>query len=306
MQDPQIMVNQQNAALQNPPLVANQQNNAGALPIIAPNRRGWYPRWWLLAALTCSIVVIVLALLWTPVICKGLSQPGICQFPDLFYPLQVAIIWLFFLALWWPFMAFGIPLVEIPAGSENVIGEAARRMTEFGALRPMILIQGLIAFIIINVMWWLDKSPPIAFALLGMIVFLAHCSETYHTRAENRRNYLIGYGVIALFLFVMQATLKRGFFAANRPPDEWPLLWVETLLMLAAILVGVFAILRRGRQPTQLTAQQAYDQGIDNMATPGNILRTAWPFRRLFPPRPPAAANQNQQPPVGNPDPGAP
>lgn len=57
----------------------------------------------------------------------------------------------------------------------------------------------------------------------------------------------------------------------------------------------------------QLTQQEQLQQNIDRMITPGNVLRSRWPLRYIFPPRPVTQAVNSsvpgggmQQPPLSN------
>ena len=280
-----------------------QDRPNGHVPDIVQGRAGWYPRWWLLAALCYCIVMVILMLLWMPVICPAQqrqSLPLICQVTNAWYPVKVFLFWLVFIAFWLLFVAFGIGLVEVPQRDENPAGKVLRTMSQFSALYYMLLFQGLIAFILINVMWWLDRSPPAAFATLGVAVFLAHCSLFDRTDRRSQRGYVIGYAILTLVNLAVQMTFKRDFFTRPRPADEWPLLCVEFLLLV----IGIAAIFYRPRHPQYRSAQEARDGYIDQTTQPWQVLRGIWPFSRLFPPPPPQVDNDDDLP--GNPDPGAP
>ncbi len=282
------------------------QNQPDAhIPNVVGSRSGWYPRWWLLAALLFCIIMVIGMLLWTPVICPDQQhQPLICSVTSLPYLLQVLLIWLIFFLCWFPLSIFGISLVEVPRRDYSLVGSALRSISQFSALHPMLLIQGGVALVLLDVMWWLSNSPPDSFAFLGIIVFLAHCSFFQRLDPRVRRSYFIGYGVLALIAFTAQALLRRDFFSRWPTNDEWPLISVEVVLFIIGIVAVVLEI-SRPRRAAQLTAQQARNANINQVASPFNVLRSMYPFSRIFPMRPPVV-NRANQPPPGNPDPGAP
>ncbi len=282
-------------------LMQDRQNEN--VPNIVQNRAGWYPRWWLLAALCYCIIMIILMLLWRPVICPAQhrqSLPIVCQVTNWWDPIKVFLFWLIFVTCWLMFVLFGIGLVEVPRLDENPLGNFLRKLSQFSALHYMLLLQGMIAFILINVMWWLDRSPPAAFATLGIVVFLAHCSLFNCTPRASRRGYTLAYAVFTLINLAVQMTFKRDFFTRPRPSDEWPLLCIEFI----RIVIGIAAFFYRPRYTQHPTAQAAQNAHIDQTIQPLNILRNMWPFSRLFPPQPPQILTDDDLP--GNPDSGAP
>src|SRR5262249_47289992 len=158
------------------------------------------------------------------------------------------------------------------------------------------------AFVLINAMWWLDRSPPAAFATLGIVIFLAHCSLFYHTPQRSHRSVVLGYMVLALIMLGVQLGFKPHFWT-HLPPsnDEWPLLSVGFVLIVIGIATIVLILRRPARYATAQAARNAY---IDESLQPWNILRHMWPFSRLFPPPPPQIQDDDHNALPGNPDPG--
>ncbi|HVU66101.1 MAG TPA: hypothetical protein VHD63_03190, partial [Ktedonobacteraceae bacterium] len=171
------------------------------------------------------------------------------------------------------------------------------------------------ALVVMNILWWTDTTPPLAFAFLGIVLFLAHCNFFYRSTPETRRQVTVGYGILAVLLFLSQLFFKRNLFSPtlNITQAEWPLLFCE----FCFLIIGVAAFFYRPRQGPQ-TAQQARNAAINQTARPAGIARNIGLFRRLFPVRPPQHNPANNQPaqapgagqgnnrPFGNPDPGAP
>lgn len=272
------------------PEPANQANQAidRDVPTIGRGRLGWYPRWWILAAFLCSIIIVIGLLVWQPLLCpdqgNGTAPALICHITSWVSPVHVALIWLLLLACWFV-AALGFNLVEVPRAERSTVGEILRSLSEFGPLHTMLLIQGGVALVIINIMWWLDNSPPIAFTFLSIVVFLANCSLFQRMAPAARRLSLIGYGIVSLGCLVVEVLLKPNFLFPlfHAPPQEvWPLVCTQVLL----IFVGIGAIFWRPRDTTQLTARQAMTRNVRRFDSPFAALASVWPFNRIFTPRP--------------------
>ncbi len=289
-----------------------QNQPQGAMPNIVDNHSGWYPRWPLLAVFSCAVVIGIGMLLWNPLICAVRpvqAQPFICGLPGL--PLlQIVLIWLLFGAFWLLFILLGVPQVELPHRGSNQGGQWLERLTRFDSLSNLLYLQGGVALLMANALWWGNISSPISFAFLSLSVFLAHCNYFYRIEPQRRRTSLISYALIAVGYFIVQFLLRRDLLPSSTA--QTPLLLVELLLLIT----GVVAIRFRQRQPAQQTIQQGRDEFIDQMATPAMVLRGLWPLSRLWPVHPPAGnippdaddddedlTNLGNQP-RGNPDPG--
>src|SRR5690242_4165573 len=137
-----------------------------AVPNPVGNRAGWYPRWWLLAAFVCSLAIGIGVALWAPLICPPHTPQaqafvcGVATWPSI--P-QILLIWLVFILVWWGISIFGVSSVEIPRVGANPLGPMLEALTRFDSLNSLLYIQGCIALVIINVLWWLNNTPPLAF-----------------------------------------------------------------------------------------------------------------------------------------------
>jgi hypothetical protein len=162
-----------------------------------------------------------------------------------------------------------------------------------------LLLQGSIALCIIVFLWWIDLTPALVFALLSILVFVAHCSASYRHTPQVRRYYLMGYGFLSLVALTVALLLKH-YPQYGIPQGDQPLLASEVLL----VLVGIGAIFWRPRPVAQLTAQEALDESLTQVATPLGAFRSMPGMNRVWPNRPVQANNpQNPANPV-NPPPG--
>lgn len=274
----------QNAMLPNAP---NQRVDRNVLNLyLLRARGGWYPRWWLLSALFCSVIIGAGMLLWSPVICPigpHLTRAPICVLPTWPFPIQVALIWLLFGILGFAAFVLGVGPIEVPRLQRHRIAIIFMSISQFGPLRWLLFIQGGIALLLILIMWVFDHSPPVAFGILSIVVFLANSALLYHRSPDERRLYLIGYGVLALSSIILEIVLKRYITDWTLPPpDEQPLLFTELVL----IGVAIRAFFWRPQPNIQLTAQEALEQNIAGSSSPLYVLRSMWPFNRILPNRP--------------------
>lgn len=266
-----------------------EQANANApLNVTAPYT-GWYPRWWLLAAFCCSIIISLGQLLWQPVICSNDTLP-LCSFVDRFSYLMILPMWLLFLAFWYGIFVVSVGHVEFPRRGRNTYGNFVRNISQFHSLSTLIIIQGFIAFVLLNVLWWINRTTPLAFAMLTIVAFVGHCCLFYRLAVDIRRLGFMIYGFVAVMLLVLEITLHPNFVGHWPSGDEWPLLLTEVLLLV----VGVIALINTFRYRSTLaqTAIDAHNQSIDNSITWWAALRSVWPLSYLFPVRPVAHANQ--------------
>ncbi|GHO81414.1 hypothetical protein KSD_91850 [Ktedonobacter sp. SOSP1-85] len=242
---------------------------------------GWYPRWWLLAAFLCTFTIVAGMLTWDGLLCPSArissNDALICHVPNVPYLLQILLIWLLFGLLWLLIFTFGFKLAELPTDQPGTLGRILHACTAFEPLYPALLAQGAISWLLINIMWWRDNSPPIPFALLAISVFIAHCSLFHHSPPARHRLYLSTYGLLCLLLLLAEVLFKRNFQA--HLGDEWLLLTIEILL----VFVGIGAIFWRS-QPTRPTRHQL-PASMNASISPLTVLSSLWPFNHLFPPQ---------------------
>lgn len=242
---------------------------------------GWYPRWWLMAAFLCTVSMLIGMIAWDVLLCPGRNNGSnealICHLADAAYIVQIGLIWLFFLCLWLLAFMFTFKVTEVPTRQQSRAGKLLRASTDFVPLHSALLIQGILSAILINVMWWVNNSPVIAFALLSISVFVAHCSLFYRSSPEQRRLYLAGYGLLSLILLLIEGLFKHHFQA--HLADEWLLLCIQGLL----VLIGVIAIFWRLQPAAQRTTQAPSHIEASDQLSPLTILGSLWPFNRFIP-----------------------
>jgi hypothetical protein len=267
------------------------------MPNLWRSRGGCYPRWWVLAAFLLASLSVLVILLWSPLLCPRqparLSLP-ICTIAIWPVLLQILILWLLFAALGVLTFMLGVGLIEVPRRERNRVVDVVRAASEFGPLHPMLLLQGALALCGIIALWWLDRTPPVAFALLSILVFVANCSFFQRIPQIVRRYYVMGYGFLSLIGLILAFLLKH-YLQTGIPEGDQPLLASEALL----VLLGIGAIFWHPRPEQPLTAQEALDESIAQVATPLYALRSMPGMNRLWPNRPIQADNQQNPPPGG-------
>ena len=254
--------------------------------------RGWYPRWWLLSAFCCSIIVALGAVLWRPVMCRD-ETALLCGIVDRASFIMIIPIWLLFLGLWYGIFAFSIGPVEFTQRGSSNFGSFVRTASQFRSRRVFIVLQGLLAFVLVNVLWWLNRTTPLAFAMLTIVAFVGHCCFFHQLEVNQRRLSFILYAATSLILLMLEVTLRPNFFNHWPPGDEWPLLLTELLLVIVGI-IAIINVLRSGLATAQ-TATDAHNQNINNSISWWVTVRSVWPLSRLVPVRPVTAANRQQQ-----------
>jgi hypothetical protein len=259
------------------------------------SRGGCYPRWWVLATFFMACLTVVGILLWNPVLCPRqaghLPLPicAVATWPGL---VQILLLWLLFAALGVLAFMLGVGLIEVPRRERNRVIDVVRAASEFGPLHPLLLIQGAIGLAWIVALWWLDRTPPVVFVLLSILVFVANCSFFQRIPRIVRRYYLMGYGFLSLIGLVLAFLLKH-YLQAGIPEGDQPLLASEALL----VLLGIWAIFWHPQPEQPFTAQQALDESISQVATPLYALRSMPGMNRLWPNRPIQPDNQQHPPP---------
>lgn len=246
---------------------------------------GWYPRWWLLAALFSALLLAAGVGLWNSLLCPTditTNKALICHLTDTTDFLQISLIWLLFLAFWLLSFTFGVKWIELPHPRPRTqhIQKKVQQMTAFQTVQSALVLQGIIACGMLVLLWWQNSLPAIPFALLSICAFISHCSLFYQRTTEKRRLLLILYGLVALLLLIAQIIFKHHFF--EHLQEEWLLLCLEGLL----IIIGTGAIF--WHSPTREThqrmeIQQLQQQELHNIS-PLTILASLWPFSHLIPP----------------------
>lgn len=243
------------------------------VPNIVGNRGGLYPRWWILSAFITSILAVLLLLLGPHIACSATGN--LCHFASWHPVIQVLVIWLAFILIWLLALIFGIGSIEVPRRERSRAAEFISSASEFGPLHLLLLIFGGLALCGLIAMWILDSTTGLAFAFCSIVVYVANASLFFRRTGYQQRNSLIGYGILGLLGLVLTLLYRL------QDPREQPFYLAEALLIIA----GIWAIFWRPR-PAQETAQEQWDANLAQTTSPLYILRSFWPFNRLFPNRP--------------------
>ncbi len=275
----------------------NQATNNQLLNPLDPSApyRGWYPRWWLLSAIVCSIL-IALFTTFQPFICSmKASLAPLCQinsWSDWREYLVVAVIWLVFLIGWYIGLVFGFRTIEVTKPHRNGISSVLHAISEFKTIYGLLYILGTLAFFAIVVRWYLNWYQSIVFAYCSIVVFVAVSCFMYRCDPDERRMYVSGTGIFAIMCAVIMLWIG---------PFQPVILTTEIIIAI----VGISRLFRRPRQPAQsptLTPQQLLAMTNARAITPGAVSRALFiaifrPNRNRVPgnPNQPAQANQLTQ-----------
>ncbi len=282
--------------LPSPPTAPRRPINAD-VPDVVRTRRGWYPRWWLLSAYLCTLIVVVGALLWAFAPCNmhG-SFNSLCE-GHAWQPWQiVASIWAVFLVSYFLFLIFGMGPIEMPAYAPDEQKQQSddfirflKAISEFGPMSTMLILYGFVVLIGIFLMWFLNGLQPAIYALATIYVFVAHCCDFHRRSAGDRVARLLVY---AFFTFVLAVIVLFGM------DRSWPfgdMHWIvlATVVMVFVLCIVIAFFTRRAQrsraaelarlQPAQQTAQQQLEASLAGTITPGYIVRSFWPLSMFFP-----------------------
>lgn len=244
------------------------------VPRVVGERGFFYPRWWVLSALVLSLLFVI-------VLCFGRFFPcsavgDLCRFTGWHPVFQVAALWLAFLLVAGLAFLLGLGSIEMPTPQRSGVAGFFRTISQFGPLRLLLEFYGAIALTVLCAMWLLDRAMPLAFAYLGMVVFVGNACFFYQRPAREQRRLLIVYGVAGLVSLPVTALYRL----AN--PQIWPFFLAGALLLIS----GLAALFWHPRPERPLTAQEQLDASIARAATPGFLLRNLWPLNRFLPNRP--------------------
>lgn len=210
------MINQpanvQNAA----PINRNVPNTVGASGGLR------LPRWPLLSALFCIVMMGVGYVLWytmpcTPVpllgfLCKADTWPAI---------VSIMLIWLLFGIGWIGAWCFGAPIQE-PRPQRGRVSTLLRSLSDFEALRPLILVIGYVSLFWSMLMLVSDRIQPVLFALALILGFVGIWTRLYsppqpaaQQSAQGQRNQAIAGVDSPLYRFRSLPIIRRTW--PNRP-----------------------------------------------------------------------------------------
>lgn len=274
--------------------------------------RGWYPRWWILSGIFCSLLIGIWSL-FTTFICKGTSSAStFCQIStgmDWQQVIGVAVIWGFFLLGWGTAFAFGVGPIEIRRSHSPT----AQFFTSISQYRPVyffLYLLGVFALGCIIIFWALNRLQPLPFALYSIVIFVANSCFLYYRHQDERRAWVIGYGIFALICMIVMFLCPVLFHVSRFQPmiflTELAIIGIVIVLLIQSFRTG---LLRQG-QGTQgaqggqtagglnglnppLSPDDALIQGLGDSTRPGAII---WALLQslIFPNRSSASAPPKQ------------
>jgi len=166
---------------------------------------GWYPRWWLLSAIFCTLLIGTLRLIKyltctstqsTALLCQIDSWTNWTNWTDWRQEIVVGIIWLIFLLGWLFAFKLGVGPIEI-AKQRSPITKFFRAISQFETIYLLLLVYGIIALACILIICGFGKFNPIVFSLASIVVFIANCSFLYKRSLEGRHLFIITYAALA-------------------------------------------------------------------------------------------------------------
>jgi MFS family permease len=261
--------------------------NNPPLPDLSAPYRGWYPRWWLLSAIFCSIAT-ALFIQFQPIICSLRSSTSpLCQidsWTDWREFAVVAVIWMIFLLGWLVALVYGFSTIEVSRQHRTGIATVLRAMSEFKTIYGLIYIFSTVAFFSIVVCWYLNWYRSIVFGYTSIVVFVGATCFMYRCTPEARRVYLVGTGIFAIISAIIMLWIG---------PIQ-PVIFATEMMIASA---GIWRLFRRPRPTAQaatLTPLQILAAKNANAITPGAVFMAL--FSASFRRNPPAAQTNPNQP----------
>ena len=246
----------------NPPVATNA---ATVTSTADPGRnfRGWFPRWWLLSALFCSVLIGLIALLLTST-CATRSSALLCQmaqWTDVRQEIPVVVAWVVFLIGWIIAHIYGVIYIEVDRQTRSPIAQLLRTISEFETTYALLYIYAGIAFWLIVLMWYFNRLQTAAFIICSLVVFVGgSCFLHFRRSPADQRTWLSGASIFSLFCIGVMFLIG---------PINIPLLTAEILV----ILIAIWNFIRRGPN------QAAQRNPIQNLAALRSASLTP---RRIF------------------------
>jgi hypothetical protein len=227
---------------QNPPPPQQQ-----AIPDRTRPYRGWYPRWWLLAALLCALLIGLVQVLQVPLCKNDFAASNFCTFTTWTDWRQIVVIassWVLMGLFWLITFLTGVGPIEVKRSRDD-LPRFIRWISEFKAVGNLFPIYAFFALAAFITMYWLNTVPTLTFVLCSIVLFVANCFFFYKQDPLSRRRYLVGYAVLALIGIAVMWRVNRF---------QLTLLTGEVVI----VLVGLWALVSwlRGSWNTPASAPQ--------------------------------------------------
>ncbi len=203
--------------------------------------RGWYPRWWLLSALFCALLIGVVQSLQVYLCHDTLASSNFCQFSswtDWRQALVIGVLWLLFLLMWLPGYLFGTGPIEIDQAHDFISG-AVRSISQFRSVYALLLIYALISFIALILMWRFQSVPSLAFVLCSIGLFVTNCHFFYRKSPGEQRRYLLGYAFLGI-------VCALGMILIG--PFQWVIFGSEVVIAVVCPLLALASRLLRSSE----------------------------------------------------------
>ncbi|GLV54411.1 hypothetical protein KDH_12580 [Dictyobacter sp. S3.2.2.5] len=141
--------------------------------------------------------------------------------------------------------------------------------SNYGPLSLLIAIQGIVAFLTLLVLWWVDRISSPAMLLLSLVAFVSLCLHMHTLRDEYRQQWYLYYSLLAFILLGVELLGKPGLWThfPLLPAHVWPLF----LLELLAVLAFLIAYLLCRAVPDNLSPQQRQQRQIRVIASPAGF-----------------------------------
>ena len=229
--------------------------------------RGWYPRWWLLSALYCAVLIGLIRLLQSFMCVNQATASPFCQldsWTDWRQGMVVALVWLIFLLGWLLTYVFGVKPIEFKQ-SRAPLPSFLKAISQFRAVYILLLIYAVVALCAIIVMWLLRAFHPLTFALYSVIIFVANSHFFHRMEREGRLRYLLGYAILAIVCMIVM-------FIANL--FQPVIFGAEAIIVIAGFWSAVALFRSRNQQgQQQLPSDQALAAANERALNPGEVFR---------------------------------
>jgi len=270
-----------------PPAVTATQPLNQNVPQNIARKRGWYPRWWILSAVFCAILVSAIWLLQRYVCDIRHSNALICHVDSWNQwwqqELVVLTLWVLFALGWLGAYCFGVGTVEVNEDKRGVLANIVKKLSDHGPIRNLLFLYGLALLFALVILWFL-KYPmqPVGFAFVCIIIFIANCCFLYGQEPASQLQWLRGYGVTMVITIAMMFLF--GIFQ--------PLLFIAECFVL---IVGFLAFFLRSPTVVGLSSEQQLQKDIEETISPTtafmDLIRGATAFFGRFRANPTSVQN---------------